>query len=369
MTHRERFYKLFTFQPVDRVPMYFFGSWPETRARWKAEGFAGEYVPHGDQGPQLDGMDPDWEVGLWNEHGIVHIGPIGDQAWAVLEERGDGTRIVRNSLGKVEQVRTDGASIPHTLTFPLEPTRESWKHFRTFFDARYDERYQPGWEAIADARNAQDIVTCFLGGSLYGWVRDYMGVENLSYLQYDDPVLLEEMVETIAEHMMCLTGPMLRRMKFDFVYFFEDCCGSSGPLFSPAKYREVYDRHYRKMIRFYKDHGVRLALIDSDGYTEPLIPCWLDSGFDILFPLEGGKWGANPGAVRRKFGAHVRMMGGVNKHLIHTDEDALRAHLYDLKPEVERGGYLPIPDHRIPPETSYAQMRRYIQIFHEVFNA
>jgi len=369
MTHRERFNRLFTWQPVDRIPVYFFGTWPQTRDRWRAEGFTDFVEKGGHQGPQIPGMDPDWEVGLWDEHGIVRVGPIGDGEWSVLERRSDGTVVVRDALGRIDLAREDGASIPHTLKHPLEPTRESWNHFKAFFERDADSRYTENWEAIADARNAQDAVTCFLGGSFYGWLRDYMGVENLSYLMYDDPVLLEEIIETIEQHMMALTKPMLRRMKFDFVYFFEDCCGSTGPLLPPNVYKNLYDRHYRRLIRFYKDNGVPLALIDSDGMTDPLASCWLGSGFDILFPVEVGKWGANPADMRRKYGEKTRMLGAVDKRLIYADEDALRAHLLSLKPEADKGGFLPIPDHRIPPETSYAQMLRYIELFNEVFNS
>ncbi|GHU69291.1 hypothetical protein FACS1894184_13070 [Clostridia bacterium] len=368
MTHRERFNRVFTFQPVDRIPILFFGTWPQTRERWRQEGYTDFVDSGGDQGPQLPGMDPDWEPGLWNEHGIVRIGPIGDQQWEILEKRDNGIMVVKNSLGRVDIVREDGASIPHTLTYPLEPTRESWSHFKKYFDVQIDSRYTPGWEKIADAQNARDAVTCFIGGSLYGWVRDYMGVEQLSYLMYDDPELLEEIIITIEQHMMRLTVPMLERMKFDFVYFLEDCCGSSGPLFSPTIYKRLFDRHYRNMIRFYKEHGVPLALIDSDGFAEPMIQCWLDSGFDIIFPIEVGKWGANAVCLRQKFGNHLRMFGGVDKRLIYTDEAALRRHLLTLKPAVDQGGYIPIPDHRITPETSYRQMARYIELFDEVFN-
>ncbi|GHU66425.1 hypothetical protein FACS1894184_04370 [Clostridia bacterium] len=368
MTHRERFNRVFTFQPVDRVPCYFFGSWAETRVRWGNEGFDGYLLPSGDYGPQLPGMDPDWEPGLWNWHGIVNIGPMSDQPWKILEKRDDGTMIVRSGLGKVEQCRIEGASIPHTLEFPLEPTRESWDKFKRFFEYKLDARYNPGWEQIIAKRNEEDIVTPLLGGSFYGWIRDYMGVENLSYIQYDDPLLLEEMIETITEHMILLTKPLLQTLKVDFVYFFEDCCGSSGPLFSPPVYREVFDKYYKRLIRFYKDNGVPLVLVDSDGWSELLMPCWLESGFDIMFPIEVGKWGAHPADLRRKFGDSLRMFGGLDKRLIYGDEATLRAHLESLKPEVMKGGYIPIPDHRIPPETSYEQMLRYIHLYHEIFN-
>ena len=52
--------------------------------------------------------------------------------------------------------------------------------------------------------------------------------------------------------------------------------------------------------------GVRWSLIDSDGNIEGLAPCWLRSGFDILFPLESGKWGTTPATLRSTLGRHVR---------------------------------------------------------------
>ncbi len=367
MTHRERFLKTYLFEPVDRVPVYFFGAWTETKKRWIREGFTGGMNVPIDEGPQLPGMDPDWETGMWGAHGSAYLGPFGDVEPKVLEDRGE-TRVVRNGIGKVELIRADGGSISHVLEFPLKPTRESWQRFRRYLDPAHGKRHPDNMREVIAARNGKDIVTGFLGGSLYGWLRDFMGVEQLSYLMYDDPALLSEMVETVADHFMALLSPVLETMKTEFVSVFEDCCGSHGPLFSPSVYREIFDPHYRRLLKFYKDRGVPLALIDSDGMVEPLVPCWLESGFDIIFPVEVGKWGANPGDMRRKFGANLRMFGGVDKHFIHGDEDALRGHLQSLLPETRRGGLIPIPDHRIPPDVSFEQMMRYIRVFHQVFN-
>ena len=161
--------------------------------------------------------------------------------------------------------------------------------------------------------------------------------------------------------------PVLKVAKFDFVYFFEDCCGSNGPLFSPTIYKQIYDKYYKKLISFYKENGVPLALIDSDGKVDKLVPCWLESGFDILFPVEVGKWGAGPAQMRAQFGDKLRMFGGVDKHMLGAEPDELRAYLKELKKETDKGGYIPIPDHRIPPQISLKQMQTYIEIFHEIF--
>jgi len=289
MTYRELFNKVFTFQSVDRIPCYFFGSWNETKLRWKDEGFSGEIIP-GDPGPQLPCMDPDWEPGMWGYHGLVNTLCIGDIESKVLEE--DETRqVIRSSIGEEIVERKDGSSIPHTRLHALEPTRKSWENFKRFLDPSDPKRRPSGWEAKAKKFNERDTVKTFMGGSLYGWLRGWMGVENISYIMYDDPELFEEMIEYISDHFMQLMEPVLCIAEFDFVYFFEDCCGSSGPLFSPSIYKDIFDKYYRRMIRFYKEAGVPLALVDSDGWSEILMPSWLGSGFDIMFPIEVGKWG------------------------------------------------------------------------------
>ena len=56
------------------------------------------------------------------------------------------------------------------------------------------------------------------------------------------------------------------------------------------------------------------------------------------------------------------------KQMLNLGEDAIRAELEPLKPAVEEGGYIPIPDHRLPPSVSYDNFLTYIRVFNEVFN-
>jgi len=367
MTHRERFSALFQNKTVDRIPIYFFGTWQETKVRWLNEGLCGKVDLVSDAGPQLPGMDPDWEYEMWGIHGLANTYLIGDVEPAVLEETEDYL-IKRNSVGDIYMQSKKGQSVDHTIQYTLQPNWSSWKMFKRFLDPSDPRRKTPNWEYKASQVNCKDMVLAFHGGSLYGWLRNWMGIESISYLMHDDPKLYEDMVCHITDlHIEVLT-PILKKVSFDFVYFFEDCCGSNGPLFSPAIYRSILNKYYKKLITFYKDHNVKFALVDSDGESVIFIPLWLDSGFDIIFPVEVGTWKANPGKLRKKFGDHLKMMGGVDKHVIELGAEAISQHLEGLAREVEKGGYLPLPDHRIPPSVSYHNMQEYIRIFNKVFN-
>lgn len=372
MNQRERFHALMSGRPVDRTPLLYFGSWPETKLRWRAEGLDVPMRDGCNAGPQLAGMDTDWECSpdgkgvIWDNQGLLAPGPRADGIWQTLSEDAS-TRTVRTPAGGIIQQSKLGSSIAHTIKHDLEPTRAGWERFRAFLDPADPARWLPDWQARAAALNARDHVTCFFGGSLYGWVRDWMGVEALSCLAYDDPELFEEIIAFLADYFIALNTPLLQRVSFDFAYIFEDCCFNTGSLISPKLYRRCYDRHYRRMLAAYRALGVPLMLIDSDGKVDDLLPCWLESGFDIVFPIEVGTWKADPVALRRKHGPRLRMIGGIDKHVIPLGEAAIRAQLEPLRATVAAGGFLPMPDHRIPPDCSLEQFRTYIRVFQDVF--
>jgi hypothetical protein len=357
-----------SYQPFDRVPVYFFGSWRETKERWRDEGLSRIAITGSSGGPQLDEMDPDWEAGTWDAHGMLRLGPLAPGSDEVLEETAD-CRVVRTPLGAIVKQSKGGSSIPQHLRHALEPTRESWKRFKAYLDPADPRRLVEGWRDTASALRGRDRVAAILGGSLFGWPREWMGVEGFSLALYDDPILYEEIVEYVADYFMALYRPILREVQFDLVYLFEDCCFRNGSLFSPDTYRRIYDRHYRRLVDFYHQQGVPLVMLDSDGKIDDLVSCWLASGIDIVFPIEVGTWRADPRGLRRRFGRRLRMFGGVDKHVIPAGERAIREHLTPLKELVAEGGYIPIPDHRIPPNCSLEQFRTYVRVFKEVFDA
>lgn len=368
MTDRERFYALFKGEKVDRIPVYFFGTWRETKERWKNEGLVGKINMESDYGPYVEGMDADWEEGMWDCHQLVDSSLYCEGQNEVIEDTEDHT-IIKYATGSIVQYSKGGSSFAHAIKEILSPTRESWEKVKEYYNARDPRRYTSDWEAKARSLSKRNRIATFMCGSLYGHLRALLGVEELSVLMYEDPELLDEMVGYFADYFMELFGPVAKLAKFDFGYIFEDCCGAEGPLFSPEIYRKIFDKHYRRLIDFYKNEcGIPFILLDSDGKIDPLVPCWLESGVDILFPIEVGKWKASPVEIRKQFGSNVGMMGGIDKHLIAQGGEELYQHLTELKPAVDQGRYLPIPDHRIPPDVSLEVFKKYIQTFNDVFN-
>ncbi len=362
MNDRERFDAIMDYGSFDRVPCWYFGTWKETRERWRAEGW-----PEGQPVEKAAGLDPDWEDGMWNVHGLADNkpSPTGRES-RVIEETAD-YRVVEHGDGSVVKESLAGSSIPQTIRHQLEPTRESWEVFKKRLDPSKPGRRPVAWREKARELEKRERMTCFLGGSLYGWPRAWMGMENVSVPMYDDPTLFEEIVAHIADFFIEVNGPVLDEVGFEFAYFFEDCCFKNGPMFSPEVYRKHLHPHYRRMVDFYRSKGVKHMLVDSDGKVDALVGCWLESGIDILFPIEVGTWKADPVEFRREYGRDLRMVGGVDKHVIPKGESAIREHLAPLAELATEGGFVPLPDHRIPPHASLDQFRTYVRVFREMF--
>ena len=366
MNGRARYEEVMSYGKPDRLPVWFFGYWDETIERWRNEG-----LDNDSDIVTVTGMDDDWETGMWNTHGLVNYQPIptpdGERAYEIIEET-EYSITTRDIFGGITQTSKKFSSLPHIIKSG-EMNRETWRRFKRLLDPDTPGRRAPEWREKAHELEKRSHATAIFAGSLYGDMRNRLGLEGISYLCYDDPALYEEIIEHLTYFYMRLNGPILDECHFEFAYIFEDCCGSNGPFFSPQSYKLFYDKYYRQIVEFYHSKGVRQVMLDSDGKIDDLLPLWLDSGIDVIFPIEVGSWQADPVVLRKRFGRQLKMMGGVDKNLIHHGDAVLRAHLERLRSLADDGGFIPMPDHRIPPDCSLEDFIKYVKVFKEVFNA
>jgi len=87
--------------------------------------------------------------------------------------------------------------------------------------------------------------------SLYGSIRDMLGVENCAYLAVDDPELYREIIDRMGSLAYAQVDATLRAagergVAFDFGHYWEDICFKNGPLISPVAFAELVGPWYRK---------------------------------------------------------------------------------------------------------------------------
>src|SRR5207247_42279 len=136
---------------------------------------------------------------------------------------------------------------------------------------------------------------------------------------------------------------------FDACGMWEDMCYSGGPLLSPSHFKQFLVPHYKRITELLHRHGVDIVCVDCDGKIDALIPLWLESGVNCMFPVEVGTWGADAVALRREFGKELRLMGGFDKRILMRGAAEIEREVIRLSALVEEGGYIGFCDHRVPP--------------------
>jgi len=354
VTYRELFHEIMYYGTFDRMPVIHWGGWPETEERWRREGMPEGVNPH-------EYFDA---VPMWTGAGVdVSLYPAFPEE--TLEET-DEYRIFRGTDGVVQQDWKHKSCIPHYIDFTLK-TSADWPPFK--------ERLQPDPGRIPpdldkQIQDAEASGVPFRVGtaSMMGWIRNWMGVVNMSYLMYDDPDCYADMVNTIADLVCWGIDQVVPKMKTkpDMGFGWEDICGKTGPLVSPAIFDRCVAPGYRKVRSKLEEYGVDLYGIDSDGMVEPLIPNWLAAGVNVMFPLEPGTWGATPEKIRKRFGKEVRIIGGFNKLVLEKGPAAIDAELQSHVELMREGGLVLMPDHLITPGTSLENYKYYLNRVREL---
>jgi uroporphyrinogen decarboxylase len=249
------------------------------------------------------------------------------------------------------------------ISFPVT-SLEDWRAIKWRY-APGPHRLEPNWETTrleGWRRRRHPLVfghNCSTLG-FYWFARDMMGTEGLSYAFYDQPAVVHDIMETHADFLIEAARPVLAQTDVEYVVFNEDLAMKTGPLLSPKAYREFILPRFRRVVDFYKSHGTRYVAVDSDGNSEVIVPMMMDAGVDILWPLERAA-DQDPVRLRRKFGKSLRLWGGVDKRVLTKGPEAIDAHLRELAPVVEEGGYIPTIDHTVPPDISWPNFMHYME--------
>ena len=367
MNYRENVNAILHYQPFEKMPIVSFGYWGETVQKWANEGHitreeADGYCRYGDNS-EADraimkrlGFDFNWNSCYGGNVGLY---PAFDRK--ILEQKADGGQVIRDEQGLIVLVKPGVVSIPAEIGTTLTD-REVWeKEYLPRLQWEAERIDTSLFESLKDDSQRQLPVGLHCG-SLMGYMRNLLGVEELSYLYVDDPELYEEIANTLAGLCYQSVKAILETgAKFDYAHFWEDICYKNGPLVSPDGFRQIIGPHYRKITNLLKEHGVDIVSVDCDGWIDTLLPIWLENGVNTMFPIEVGTWNASIAPWREKYGKDLRGVGGMNKTVFARDYQAVDQEVERLRPLMELGGYIPCPDHRIAPDAKFENVQYYCE--------
>jgi len=157
---------------------------------------------------------------------------------------------------------------------------------------------------------------------------------------------------------------MCEEVEFDLIEFWEDMASKNGSIISPATFREFMKPQYAKVAKFAQEHGIKILLVDSDGFIEGLTELMLEAGVTALYPYE--VQAGNDVAKMLDMYPKLGVIGGLNKNAMAEGKDAIDREMEKARTLIRKGRFIPGPDHFVLSDVTFANYRYFMESLREV---
>ncbi len=253
----------------------------------------------------------------------------------------------------------------HFLDHPVK-TREDWADMKKRYQPMLEQRLPADWsdELASRLNEATHPVGAGVNG-LFWTPRDWAGAEGLMYLFYDDPDMVEDMMDTLVDLWIAVLTPVLQKVRLDSFGISEDMAYKNASMISPEMFRRFMMPRYKRLMEFLHQYGVTSVCIDCDGLIDELIPLYLECGINEFTPLEV-VCGNDANKLRREYGRQVVLHGNFDKRMMAWGREAIDQEWERLRPAIEQGGFFPSVDHAVPADVSFSNFCYYMEKKREI---
>ena len=176
----------------------------------------------------------------------------------------------------------------------------------TLPDPAADELYE---EAAAFADNKGDLAACLVTRIGLLQVMLGLGIQNFSLALYDDPALVEDMLDMYFDW-TAVMAQKVSQLGFDLFWTTDDFAHKTGLMFSPRVFEEMLAPRYKRVLE-------RLSIpwvLHSDGNISEVLDLLIDWGVAGIHPLEKGAM--DLAVMKRDYGGKVCLLGNLDLNIL-----------------------------------------------------
>ncbi|RJQ60974.1 MAG: hypothetical protein C4530_06850 [Desulfobacteraceae bacterium] len=195
-----------------------------------------------------------------------------------------------------------------------------------------DALYRDAEEFI---ENRGDYATCFVTRIGFFQVVLSLGIEGFSMALYDQPALVEKMLDLYFDWMEVVAERMCR-IGFDIFWTTDDFAHKSGLMFSPQVFTELLVPRYRRVL----DKVTIPWILHSDGDIRRVMDLFIDLGAAGFHPIEKGAM--DIAEIKKTYGERVCLLGNVDLNILGagTPEETEKEVLELIRTAGPGGGYI-----------------------------
>jgi len=291
----------------------------------------------------------------------------------VLEARGDH-EIEQDYAGRhvlYFKGRRDGF-MPEYVDHPVKDWKTWEENVKWRLDPSTPERYvgiEPRMaEVQAAAAQGLMVVQNLIGGYMY--LRSLAGPADLLCLFCEAPDLIHDCMRTWLALADAVAARHQEYVTVDEVFLAEDICFNHGALISPDMMREFLLPYYQELLDKIRARQIDrtrhlYVQIDTDGFSDPVIPLYKGIGMDMMSPFEVAA-GCDVVRTAEQYPGLI-FAGGIDKRVLAAGKAEIDRHVDRILSVMRaRGGYIPTCDHGVPEEVSLDNYLHYRKRFAEL---
>jgi len=156
---------------------------------------------------------------------------------------------------------------------------------------------------------------------------------------------------------------------FRCIHLADDWATQEGLMISPKMYREFFKSHYKRIIDLAHKAGL-LVEFHICGSAVDLIPDLIDTGIDILNPIQTSAKGMIPEQLQLQFGNQIAFSGGLDVQTIMPfgTRSEVRKEVFRLLDVFgKNGGYIFQPSHSLQIDTPLDNVYAMIMAIYEYY--
>lgn len=178
-------------------------------------------------------------------------------------------------------------------------------------------------------------------GVLQSPIQPLIGVEQSMLDLYMNPDFFKALVKKVLDFQLPFIEKMMQSAngKIDFFRIGDDFGTQQGLLLDPDLWKQFFQPAFRQMADMAKKYGAHYYQ-HSCGGIRKLIPAFLETGVEVLDPVQVKAAGMDPAELKNDYGSKVCFSGGVDEQelLSGGTPDQVRAGVKKLLDTMAPGG-------------------------------
>ena len=150
------------------------------------------------------------------------------------------------------------------------------------------------------------------GGNLFEWGQFLYRADDFLMNLVSHREEMERMLDRLTELHLQRLEPVLEAVSgyVQIIQMGDDLGMQTGPMISPAMYREIFFPRHLKLYKTVKEKSDLYVFLHSCGEISEFIPDLIEAGVDIINPVQTNTAGMEPERLKREFGRDLVFWGG-----------------------------------------------------------